>query len=237
MDEFKKYLQQHRNQMDEDTPSGELLQRIHAASAPVKKASLLTIVFRFAAAACLLVFITIGARWIWPQKNVVIPGLVNQEKSDTPKISSNSLITDTGNGSTALTGIVIPRNETIAVTNDAVKKEWLPAQLLHSFSYNYTQLVNLELKNIRHTPVYGETGNYFNDFRYNLDQMDAAEIKIKSTIKKSGLNDILLEQLINVYQEKLELLKNLQHEINKLNNRVRENQLPTDSVQIHFINI
>jgi hypothetical protein len=235
MDEFKKYLQQHRNGMDEDVPSGVLLQRIHASSAAIKKSRLRVMIFRIAAAACLLVFITVGARWIWNKKDIT--PLITNEKLHTTKNSDAPLLAETNTTNPVQTDTIINSSESMVPGNNAKKKELLPVQLLQSFSYNYTQLVNLQLKNIRHTPVYGETGNYFNDFKHNLQQMDADEVQIKINITRLGLNDILLEQLINVYQQKISLLKDLQHEIGKLNNRVKENQLPTDSVHIHYINI
>ena len=98
-------------------------------------------------------------------------------------------------------------------------------------------MVKLQLKNIRSTPVYGETADYFNVFKQTLKQIDTDEANIKNNIKTNGLNDVLLEQLINVYQEKINVLKNLQQEMNKINNKVKDNQLPSDSLKSHFINI
>jgi hypothetical protein len=67
--------------------------------------------------------------------------------------------------------------------------------------------------------------------------MDADEAATRNLIKMNGLSSGLLQQLINIYQEKLNVLKNLQTEINKINSRVKQNQLPTDTLTTHFINI
>jgi hypothetical protein len=233
MDELKKYLQQHRSEMDEDIPSVNLLQRIHDNKVPVKKVNLFYIGYKIAAAACVLAFI-MGGSWLLLHRDK--PVIVAGNKNNPVQKDSNPSLTATTNTHISIkTGTVIKNNKPADQTNTAAAN--LPQQLLQSFSYNYTQLVNLQLKDIRNTPLYGETGDYFNDFKHNLNQMDADEVKIKLKIKRVGLSDVLLEQLINVYQQKINLLKDLQHEISKLNNRVKENQSPLDSVHIHYINI
>jgi hypothetical protein len=231
MDEFKKYLQQHRHEMDEDIPSANLLQRIHANKARVKKASVFSIAFKLAAAACILAFIMGGSWLLFNKKN---KPAVETATGTNPLKTGSSIPLAVNTAKTATD--TISDNNPVAQTTTA-RDEDEAGQLLQSFSHNYTQLVNLQLKHIRNTPVYGETGDYFNDFKHNLDQLDKDELKIKFNIKHKGLDEVLLEQLINVYQQKINLLKDLQHEINKLNNRVRENQLPSDSLQIHYINI
>ncbi|MES2773434.1 MAG: hypothetical protein V4722_04590 [Bacteroidota bacterium] len=102
---------------------------------------------------------------------------------------------------------------------------------------SYAQLISLQLNRLRTTPVFAESPKYFDDFKVQLKQMDADEAAIKKEIKTNGLNDALLDQLINVSQQRLNLLKNLQTEINKMNNRVRQNQLPQDSTHSYFLNI
>jgi len=51
------------------------------------------------------------------------------------------------------------------------------------------------------------------------------------------MSDQLLNQLINIYQIKLNTLKQLQLEMNKINNRIKQNRVPVDSVKTYFINI
>jgi hypothetical protein len=67
--------------------------------------------------------------------------------------------------------------------------------------------------------------------------MEKDEKLIKSDIAKRGMTDVLLGQLINVYQQKLGLLKQLQIEMNKTNNRYKQNRGPVDSTKTYFLNL
>jgi hypothetical protein len=40
-----------------------------------------------------------------------------------------------------------------------------------------------------------------------------------------------------VYHQKIKLLKNLQTEINKMNNKVREKQAPSEKTEVHYLDI
>ncbi|MGG9962237.1 hypothetical protein [Ferruginibacter sp. SUN106] len=236
MDEFKKYLQEHKDEMDVDTPSAGLLQRIQTQTAAKKKNTLYPLLLRISAAACMLVIIGFGIKWLLT-KNKTGEKIVNAPSTPQQKIPEALRVTiDT----TTNKNIAAEKNTIAALTpekNTGPKKMPEPYQLMRSFEYNYTQLVKLQLKNIRQTPVYGETPDYFNDFKQTLQQIDTDEAIIKKNIRSNGLSDILLEQLINVYQEKINVLKNLQQEMNKINNKVRENQLPADTLKSHYINI
>lgn len=236
MDEFKKYLQEHKNEMDIDTPSANLLQRIQTQTVTKKKGKLYPLLLRIAAAACILSLITVGIKWMLNQKQTKVETAVNPPIPKTPEVAQTNIDTSSSKSITAVedgtqTAVVNPQKKLNK------KKLSTPYQLMQSFESNYTQLVKLQLKNIRSTPVYGETQDFFNDFKQTLKQIDTDEAAIKHHIKTNGLDDILLEQLINVYQEKITVLKNLQQEINKINNKVKDNQQPTDTLRSHFINI
>ena len=236
MDEFKKYLQENKSEMDFDTPSSQLLQRIQTQTAPKKKGKLYPLLLRITAAACILALITVGIKWMLDKKQTQVETAGTPPAPKTPDIVTNSIDT------------IAPKDT--AATNEANniaaidpekkssgKKQSVPYQLMQSFEHNYTQLVKLQLKSIRSTPVYGETQDFFSGFKQTLQQIDADEAVIKNNIRTNGLDDILLEQLINVYQEKLNVLKNLQHEINKMNKKLKDNQQPSDTLTGHYINI
>lgn len=238
MDELKKYLQENSYKMDTDMPSDKLFDRIKTSTAGSKKTGARTITFRFAAAACIAAGIFTGIKLL--EKNtkkeepatVVKPAQTNSQKED-------NLITQAPAGTLVpdLTAVNTEKNLTSPKTAPGKKQIPESYQLLHSFEYNYTRLVNLQLKMIRQTPLYEETTGCFNDFKYALQQIDRDEAAIKTTIKKSGLNDELLEQLINVYQGKIDLLKSLQNEIARMNTKIKNNSQPADSMKTYFINI
>ena len=85
--------------------------------------------------------------------------------------------------------------------------------------------------------MYAETPDYFNDFKVQIKQMERDEKQIKADIGKRGLNDELLDQLINLYQQKLNTLKQLQIEMNKTNNRFKQHRGPVDTTHTYFLNI
>lgn len=85
--------------------------------------------------------------------------------------------------------------------------------------------------------MYAETPEYFNDFKIQIKQMEKDEKVIKSDIAKRGMNDELLDQLINLYQQKLNTLKQLQLEMNKLNSRYKKSRQPVDPTRTYFLNI
>ncbi len=45
--------------------------------------------------------------------------------------------------------------------------------------------------------------------------------QLRTEIKQSGVNDDIIMRMINIYQEKIVLLKELQSEIIKMNNRYK----------------
>ncbi len=239
MDDLKKYLQQHKDEMDADAPSNDLLRRIQLHTVPQKKNKLYPVLVRIAAAACVLAVVGLGIKWMFEKKDNkvdIVKGPVSAPAQSAPATLSNNIGTDTlknviAANATQKTAVIHTAKNIVA------KKLTEPYQLMQSFEYNYSQLVKLQLKNIRSTPVYGETPDYFNGFKQTLQQIDNDEVTIKYNIKTNGLNDVLLEQLINVYQQKINLLKNLQQEMNKINNKVKENRSPADSIKSHFINI
>lgn len=85
--------------------------------------------------------------------------------------------------------------------------------------------------------MFGESSDYFTDFKIQINQLEKDEKSIKAEIVKRGLSDQLLNQLMNIYQIKLNTLKQLQLEMNKINNRIKQNRAPVDSVKTYFINI
>jgi len=238
MDGFKKYLQQHRNEMDVDAPSEQLLQRIQMRSTVKKKASLYTMALRYAAAACVLVATGLGFKLLINSSGKKLPGSIVIENSPQIKNEPASMKHEQLIDSLNNTAAVIARNDkVIHQSREAKKRTAVPYELMYSFERNYSQLVNLQLKSIRTTPVYGEAPDYFDGFKKALAQIETDELSIKNHIKEKGLNDALLEQLINVYQEKLSLLKNLQQEMNQMNKKLKDNQQPSDTLTGHFINI
>ncbi|MEN9600318.1 MAG: hypothetical protein RL596_2642, partial [Bacteroidota bacterium] len=112
-----------------------------------------------------------------------------------------------------------------------------PVSSIQTLEANFTQVINLQKARISTMPMYAESAAYFSDFKVQLKQMDKDEVQIKMDISRKGMNDELLDQLINLYQQKLNILKQLQLEMNKTNNRYKQNRGAVDTVRTYFLSI
>lgn len=234
MDELKKYLQQSAKNMDLDAPGKDVWQRIQSTKAGKKKVTVYALLFRTAAAACIITVAYVGIRnyLVTTPTKIEITVTAQKENAITPGKPVNNSTIDTVAAIDIITTAVKP-----VITKKAVKKLSQPEQLLQSFENNYAKLVALQLNTIRSTPVYNETEDYFDGLKKQFRQAEADENDTKSTIKKQGLTDELLEQMIAIYQQKINLLKTLQNQITLINKKVKENHITTDSLKKSYINI
>ena len=223
MDELKKYLQENRSSMDADAPPANMWQRIKKEE-PVQKPSgkIIRMSLKFAAAACVLAIIFFGVKWMATDNKTTQP--IASDKTLPVKVQDDPQIVE-----------VQVKDTTQLSTNK--NTEPTPDALLEDFQRTYGSLVKMQLTNIRSTPVLGEEPGYFNEFKTMLNQVDADEAVIKRNIKTNGVTAELLERLINVYQQKLDILKSLHSEIDKMNNKVKQNNPSADSLNAYYINI
>jgi hypothetical protein len=245
MDELKKYLQNHRDQLGDDAPSPKvwtgISESLEPAATPVFR-----IGYRWAAAAILLLIAGSGL-WYWNQPTQPAQELVKEMKQPVLPTVIPSLV-DT-----------IERTITAALTKPAAKAKNMqrgfpaatPITTIHTVSElsnndlvkmaslesSFTQVINLQKARISTTPLYAESPSYFKDFKLQMQQMEKDEKQIKVFISKNGMTDELLDQLINVYQQKLTMLKQLQNEMQKLNTRYKQNRESVDTAKTYFLNL
>lgn len=231
MDKLKQHLRAHREQLDIDEPGDAVWLNVEAAAPVVKKLSPVALLYRYAAVLLVAAGLSIGILLLLPNrasiKNAdafafVMPALPGNNKKQQPILPSTGPVTQ-------------PASEKKSLAKNKKPARIDPYELLGSFSNNYTQLVKLQLKSIRATPVWGEEPGYFNDFKSSLEQMDADEAALRKIIKRDGLDEHLLEQVIHIYQQKLDLLKTLKSEIGKVNGSSKPAN--ADSLKSYFINI
>ena len=267
MDDFKKYLQAHQDELDDDTPRDAVWQRIQAQTAvPKRKINIVKMVMRYSVAACMIAAVAFGIKWLVHDQTSglaknppTLPVLKDTEtvaKTTIEKAdNSNALpIKDATEQNEKEDVAVVPtkaipikkvvsavKNKPPVATNKQIDVAHLHVNAMDpvakDLESSYVQLVNLQLGRLRATPVFAEGPDYFLAFKTQIKQMDEDEAAIRKDIKANGMQDALLEKLINIYQQKLNVLKNLQTEINKMNNRVKQNQLPSDSTRSYFLNI
>ena len=245
MDELKKYLQNHRDQLGDDAPSPKvwagISESLEPAATPVFR-----IGYRWAAAAILLLMAG-SAIWYWNQPTQPAQELVKEIKQPVLPTIEPSLV-DT-----------MERTITAALTKPAAKAKNMqrgfpaatPITTIHTVSElsnndlvkmaslesSFTQVINLQKARISTTPLYAESPSYFKDFKLQMQQMEKDEKQIKVFISKNGMTDELLDQLINVYQQKLTMLKQLQNEMQKLNTRYKQNRESVDTAKTYFLNL
>lgn len=247
MDELKKYLQNHRDQLGDDAPSPRIWTGISESMAP-KATPLFRIGVKWAAAAILLVMAG-AAIWYWnqptqpaqemvkasiktiPSQPSALPNLVDtMERTITAALTKPAVnAKNAQRGFPAATPITTIHTVSELSNNDQVK--------MASLESSFTQVINLQKARISTTPLYAESPNYFKDFKLQMQQMEKDEKQIKHFISKNGMSDELLDQLINVYQQKLNMLKQLQNEMQKLNTRYKQNRESVDTAKTYFLNL
>jgi len=242
MDELKKYVQSHVDELDLDEPRPQVWQQIRQEVGTPKKHGIVVMVSRWAAAACILVLAGIGAWFVLgDQKTKTIPVQSSVAKLEKPTEKPNT----TPAPVQEQTEVIRKEPVLIAKTRTSVKKRQINQQpvnkpglsALNEIESSFTQVINLQRARVSAMPMYAETPEYFNDFKIQIRQMEKDEKLIKSDMVKHGMDDDLLEQLINLYQQKLNVLKQLQIEMNKTNNRFKQSRGPVDSTRTYFLNI
>ncbi|MEO8171894.1 MAG: hypothetical protein ABI581_02380 [Sediminibacterium sp.] len=245
MDEFKKYIQSNADRLNLDEPGPQVWQNIQLETQSAKKRPVILMITRWAAAACILALAGIGAWYIINDKKTVpVQTVAIKEKTE---VKEKTNITPTPEKKP----VVIEKDEpvVIAKTTDRIHKHKPEIKNTHpvnspetlinlqNLENSFTQVINLQRDRVSSMPMYAESPEYFNDFKIQIRQMEKDEKVIKSDIAKRGMNDQLLDQLINLYQQKLNTLKQLQTEMNKTNNRYKQSRGPVDSTKTYFLNL
>jgi hypothetical protein len=250
MDELKKYLQSNAEKLDLDEPGGGLWEQIRSELPVAKKTPVIMLVTRWVVAACVLVLAGIGTWTVLKNdnnnaqpKNTVAQIPTPQQKSESTQPGNTEPIAEpltqkeTEQPLAAAETSLHRAKANTTKTGQATNNNMESLRMLNEVESSFTQVINLQRARVSSTPMYAETADYFNDFKVQIKQMERDEKQIKSDIAKRGLNDELLDQLINLYQQKLNTLKQLQLEMNKTNNRYKQYRGPVDSTHTYFLNI
>jgi hypothetical protein len=104
-----------------------------------------------------------------------------------------------------------------------------------SLETNFKQIIDNQKSIINNTPLHAEGKDYFNDFVYSLKKIEKDERLLKQDIASQGLSNNMLSQFINMNQQKINLLKLLQLEISKTNNRFYQTQSNKQNQPNNFI--
>lgn len=238
MDELKKYLQQNRASLDVDEPSPAVWERMELPQ-PVQKKSNVLIMTRWVAAACILVLAGIGTWSLLNTKKIteqpVLTATTQPVKPNQETVINKPVPEENPIDEETLASVKQEPKKKISLVKPVTERPDLIA--MNNIENSFKQVINLQRDKVSTTPMFTESAEYFNDFKIQIKQLEKDEKTIKSEIVKRGMTDELLTQLINIYQIKLNTLKQLQTEMNKINNRYKQNRAPVDSTRTYFINI
>lgn len=254
MDEFKKYLQENKSQLDIDEPRPLVWSHIEQQLKPTTAKISILKIMSWAVAACIIVLAGIGGWSLLGDKKVTIPTKDNsvvKEEITPPRHYQNDTfdgiqpIKEQSTVAESVTATVNPKQETKNSQQEIVNrkpdfinpKPQTDYALIRNIESSFTQVINLQRDRISTTPMFAETPAYFNDFKIEIRQLEKEEKAIKTEITKKGLINDHLDQLINLYQQKLNILKQLQLEMNKTNNRFKQNREPVDTTRTYFLSI
>ncbi len=243
MDELKKYLQQNADKLNLDEPRPQVWEQIKQEVGVAKKSNVVMLVTRWAAAACVLALAGLGVWYLSADQPNPAPAVTlakaDPDKKPAPTEEEPAPVEqkqEAGEQTNLVARAVrVPKQR--ATNPPASSQANAGLRMLSEIETSFTQVINLQKARVGTTPMYAETPEYFNDFKVQIRQMEKDEKTIKADISKRGLNDDLLDQLINLYQQKLNILKQLQIEMNKTNNRFKQNRGPVDSTRTYFLNI
>jgi hypothetical protein len=241
MDQFKKYLREHRNELDVEIPPPSRAWQ----KKPLKR-SIRSSAMRWMAAASVVILVSSVLYWSLDRfsdhgaSDEIVKhdtGLTQQkfdsvgnnvpevtDHSDKKSLQENTLAESAAKEKVA-------RKQTYTAPKGS-RKRTLKSSPLQSLETNYATIINYQLKRLERTPIYAENADYFHVFKKQWYDLEKDEEKIKQDMQAYGLSDIVVDQFIQVYQNKIGLLKQLQTEIDKMNLRARRhpgfvNQAPT----------
>ena len=186
MDELKKHLQQSAKDMDMDAPADAVWQRIQTTKAAREKTPVRLLIFRVAAAACIVAIAFFGIKNFFTADTKIVTPAAIAKTADTNAQNNIAATPAIINATTDTTEQApVAKASSIQIIKSSSKKNTQrnlsqPEQLLASFENNYAKLVALQLNTIRSTPVYNETEDYFDGLKTQFRQAEADESNIKN---------------------------------------------------------
>lgn len=248
MDDFKEYLKNNASGLDLDEPSEAIWVNIRKETKRNK--GMITIpLFRYGIAASVVILLMFGIWIIFINKGTTVNSVVQYNKIKKVIPETQSIKTDGEKEESSEGGTTVQQNLAVNQRSKAKLKskaeeprvitatEGPNSVEMHSLDVNFIQVINLEKERINKTPLYTAQPGYFNYFILEFRRIEKDEAALEKEIRSSGINDDLLTQLIAIYQQKLNILKSLQSEINKTNTLFKENRPVSEGNQQTFLNI
>ncbi|MCG2615005.1 hypothetical protein LZZ85_11970 [Terrimonas sp. NA20] len=261
MDEFKKYLQANRDSLDTDEPAPALWNGVKQTLHPPKRIPLF---WKQLAAACIVAAIGAGvyfytragagreadprlsARNEQPEVNMPDSAQLSsqpppmEEVAAPPAHRKNKPEIKTSLKRTEQTPHLSASRQKNANSSKAMHKLSQKADTLYGFENieaSYASMLDIQLEKLRTQPIYAENPEYFSFFKKEFRDLEKDEEKLKQLLIRSEDKTERLDELMLIYQQKISILKQLQFEINKVNNKVKQTNAGIQTQKPSYINL
>jgi hypothetical protein len=232
MDELKKHIQLHRTELDTDEPA-----EMGWSNKGTRKPVVRNMYLRWAVAASLV--LTIGAMaYFFPAKETKEPmSLLHIEHGWDIRVKTHKKDTS------PIVIITNQRKKPVTRRADVVKKTKRrieappPVYGFEGIEASYATMLDLQRERLRKQPIYGEDAAYFDLFKKQFATLAQEEEQVKQQVRKKGMQDEHLDELISIYQEKINVLKQLQFEINRINTRTKQADPNANTRPPSYINL
>jgi hypothetical protein len=229
MDELKKHIQLHRTELDTDVPAARDWSNAEKKRKPVIR----NLYRRWVAAAS--VVLAIGAlAYFFPAKNT------EKSISTVHVLHRWDITINKTEKNTPPVAVIVDKQKqsaTSRATTAKKKKKQVPIYGFEGIEASYAAMLNMQRERLRMQPIYGENADYFDLFKNQFVTLNKEEERIKEQVKKTGLQDTHLDELISIYQEKVNVLKQLQFEINRINTRYKQADPDINKRPASYINL
>ncbi|WP_448701227.1 hypothetical protein ACFGVR_03765 [Mucilaginibacter sp. AW1-3] len=239
MDKFKQYLNKHIDELGDDEPGARVWENLQKGLPVVRKVKPISSWYKYAAAACILILCSVGLWYsLSHNKSNVTPSSIAKT---TVRPAAKRPQTESVTLPTGIASVKLP----VRTKNTIKKRSYHRSTIaenteiteLKNVEASFTSVINLERRKINRTPLLAESKSYFNYFKTRFRKVDNDEAALKNEIREQGFTNDMLLQLITIYQQKLDILKDLQAEISKTNNLSQQGNRTTKEQLRSYINI
>jgi hypothetical protein len=260
MDEFKKYLEINRDSLDTDEPGEELWSGVKDKLHPPKRIPLF---WKQLVAACIVAIIGAGVYFYTRTGTIPAadPGVIAKEdqpgitrpdtihnlalpeqqiKQEVAKLPASAEHKSAAKAGSKRAARALPVSPLTGNGSLTMSKALPQRDTLYGFETveaSYASMLDIQLEKLRTQPIYAESPEYFSFFKNEFRDLEKDEAKLKQLLINSDDKTEPLDQLMLIYQRKISILKQLQFEINKVNNKVKQTNAGIQTQKPSYINL
>ena len=226
MDNFKKYLLENKSRLDVEEPPEHAWGDINNRIAGSKKKTVIIRLLKWSAAASIIILAGIGLYTLTgtdekPTERSVASETVPTHDS-TKTVAINNRTDTISQAATVLPKKIKKRAKPKIHTHHEMNSVTASGNLLNRSLNSFMVAIENQKTIISSTPVFGVEQEHFKEFVLQYKSLDETEQKIKDKIKVSGVNNEILDEMINTLKKRIEILIQLKAEIDKINNMNRD---------------